>query len=143
MGVKKTFDKHIFEQLLARLCSEPEICGVFECSPHTLRRWVKDTYGQNYTAIAAIHKEKGKAELRRLGFKHAEKNPVVWIFMAKNYLGMSDNPASVDTGEKRKEFESAVKTASKALAGMDLSTMADIPPVKTNTTEETDGSEED
>lgn len=142
MGVKKIFDRNIFERLLERMCSEPEICGVFGCSPHTLRRWVRETYGQSYTTVAEQHRGKGKAELRRLGFKHAEKNAVVWIFMAKNYLGMSDNPAPVDTGEQRREFESAVKTASKALADMDITSLADIPPKGRAETEETDGEED-
>ena len=138
---KKPFSRTVFENLLRHMCSEPEICAVFACAPATLRRWVRGTYGKPYVQVAEEYKASGKSKLRELGFKHAEKNPIVWIFMAKNYLGMSDNPAPVDTGEKRREFESAVKTASKALATMDISSMADIPPRRSRTEEAGDGEE--
>ena len=66
------------------------------------------------------------------------KNPAAAIFLAKNHLGMSDNPQPVDTGEKRREFESAIKIGAKALAGMDLSGVMDVPPRKHITQEAED-----
>lgn len=125
------YHKPTFEALCQRQCTETEIASIFGTDRHVLHRWIKRTYNETPAVVMTRFRNEGKAELRRIGFEIAKKQPSVWIFMAKNHLGMSDNPAPVDTGEQRKEFESAIKAASKALAGCDISDLASIPPRQT------------
>lgn len=120
----------VFEQLCGLLCSEREIAAFLDVSPVTLRAWVKARYEMPYTKAAEMFKDKGRVALRQNLFNLSKKNPAAAIFLAKNHLGMSDNPQPVDTGEKRREFESAIKIGAKALAGMDLSSVVDVPPRK-------------
>lgn len=120
----------VFEQLCGLLCSEREIAAFIDVSPVTLRAWVKARYEMPYTKAAEMFKDKGRVALRQNLFNLSKKNPAAAIFLAKNHLGMSDNPQPVDTGEKRREFESAIKIGAKALAGMDLSSVMDVPPRK-------------
>ena len=120
----------VFEQLCGLLCSEREIAAFLDVSPVTLRAWVKARYEMPYTKAAEMFKDKGRVALRQNLFNLSKKNPAAAIFLAKNHLGMSDNPQPVDTGEKRREFESAIKIGAKALAGMDLSNVMDVPPRK-------------
>lgn len=120
----------VFEQLCGLLCCEREIAAFIDVSPVTLRAWVKARYEMPYTKAAEMFKDKGRVALRQNLFNLSKKNPAAAIFLAKNHLGMSDNPQPVDTGEKRREFESAIKIGAKALAGMDLSGVMDVPPRK-------------
>ena len=140
---KRVFDRAVFEGLCERQCSEREICSIFKTSHNTLRKWIKEEYGDTFPNIVERFRDRGKAELRRIGYDLAKKQPAVWIFMAKNYLGMSDNPAPVDTGEQRKEFENAIKIASRALAGCDISALASIPPRNSGEEEEEHGNQEE
>lgn len=118
-----------FEFGMAIHASMSDVLGFFRISRSTLQRWVKDTYGPQYTF------EKKAEELRGFGnvsllrhlFELSRKNAAVAIFLAKNWLGMSDDPKPVDSGEDRKEFLAAIRTASKALASSDLAVFADIP----------------
>lgn len=120
-----------FEKLCGLLCNEHEIASFLNITPTTLRKWVKDTYEvKNYTEAVDKLKDKGRIELRQNLFIQSRKNPAVAIFLAKNYLGMSDNPQPVENGEKRKEFENAIKLASKALERIDVSEI-DIPHRRT------------
>lgn len=129
----------VFEQLCGLLCSEREIAAFIDISPVTLRAWVKAHYEvSSYTKAAEMFRDKGRVALRQNLFNLSKKNPAAAIFLAKNHLGMSDNPQPVDTGEKRREFESAIKIGAKALAGMDLSGVMDVPPRKHITQEAED-----
>lgn len=116
-----------FEALLKIQCTCQEVCAVFHVSRQTLRKWVKETYDCTYEEIAEEYSAYGRMSLRRSLMNQADRNPAVAIFMAKNYLGMSDDPKPVDTGEARREFTAAIKAATKALEGCDLSRIADIP----------------
>lgn len=128
----------VFEQLCGLLCSEREIAAFIDVSQVTLRAWVKARYEMPYTKAAEMFKDNGRVALRQNLFNLSKKNPAAAIFLAKNHLGMSDNPQPVDTGEKRREFESAIKIGAKALAGMDLSNVMDVPPRKHITQEAED-----
>lgn len=136
--------KEVFEKLCGLLCNEHEIASFLSISPTTLRKWVRDTYEvKNYMEVVDKLKDKGRIELRQNLFIQSRKNPAVAIFLAKNYLGMSDNPQPVENGEKRKEFENAIKLASKALERIDVSEI-DIPHRRSadEIRKEVDGDEE-
>ena len=136
--------QEVFEKLCGLLCNEHEIASFLDITPTTLRKWVRDTYGvKNYMEVVDKLKDRGRIELRQNLFSQSRKNPAVAIFLAKNHLGMSDNPQPVENGEKRKEFESAIKLASKALERIDVSEI-DIPHRRTaeEIRKEVDGDEE-
>ena len=115
------------EALLKIQCTCQEVCAVFHVARQTLRKWVKETYGCSYEEISQEYSAYGRMSLRRSLMALADRNPAVAIFLAKNYLGMSDDPKPVDTGDARREFTAAIKAATKALEGSDLSRIADIP----------------
>ena len=122
------FDKKTFENLLKIQCTLKEIASVAGCSRPTLQKWVKENYdGKWFEDVANEFRDMGKASFRRMGFKLAERNPAVWIFLAKNYLGMSDTPVPQDTGEEKKEFEGAIKQGLKAIKDMGAENLAKFP----------------
>lgn len=91
-------DKEKFEGLCGLQCTEEEIADFFNCSVDTIERWCKRTYHDTFKEVFAIKRNRGRASLRRMQFKLAEKNPAMAIFLGKNYLGQSDKvEAEVDT----------------------------------------------
>ena len=87
---KKEIDKPTFEGLCKIQCTKDEICNVFDCDEKTLTRWCKETYSEGFSDVYKKKSATGKASLRRLQFKLAERNPGMAIFLGKNYLGQSD-----------------------------------------------------
>lgn len=88
---KKDLDEKIFKNLCAIQCTEEEIAGIFECSPDTVDRWCKRTYGEGFAETYKKHSQQGKVSLRRTQFKLAEKSAAMAIFLGKQYLGQVDN----------------------------------------------------
>ncbi len=82
--------KRQFEALCRIQCTQEEIAGVFEVSVSTLKRWIKDVYNCNFEQVFKIYGSAGKASLRRMQMKQAEKSPAVAIFLGKQYLGQKD-----------------------------------------------------
>lgn len=113
----RDFSTDLFENMLEIQCTLDEICHVFSCAPNTLKSWIKREYGDKvkFEDVANRHRAKGKESLRRTLFNLAEKNPAVAIFLAKNYLGMSDDPQPASTGEEKKELDAAIRDGFKAL----------------------------
>ena len=72
------------------MCTEPEICNVFNISEDTLNRWCKREYKTTFAETYKKFSAHGKASLRRAQFKLAEKNAAMAIFLGKNYLGQTD-----------------------------------------------------
>ena len=85
-------DKKMFESLCSIQCSKKEICQVMNVKKRTLERWCKKTYDQTFVAVFDEKRVAGVVSLRRSGFTLAKTNAAVWIFMAKNLLGMKDKP---------------------------------------------------
>lgn len=128
---KKEIDKQIFEELLRIQCTEKECCRVLGVGLTRLKEWVKEEYeGQRYEEVAEQYKEEGKVNLRRMLFKQAEKQPGVAIFLAKNLLGMSDEPVAIQSGSERKEFAAAIKVASRSLSKVPVAELAEVPPAE-------------
>lgn len=70
-------------------CTDKEIATWYGISVHTL------TY--NFSDYLAKSREEMKQRLRQAMWKNAwAGNAALQIFMAKNYLGMSDNPVNTD-----------------------------------------------
>lgn len=96
----KEFDKKAFADLVALGCSQEEICWYFRdetgkpANVDTLSRWCKRTYDQNFQEYTksngGMH---AKIALRRNQLKLSEKSAAMAIFLGKNWLGQSDNPA--------------------------------------------------
>lgn len=83
-------DKSQFEKLCELQCTKVEIAGWFRVSEDTIERWCKRTYKQNFEDVFRDIRSVGKIALRRTMMQQAERNPATAIFLAKNWLGMSD-----------------------------------------------------
>lgn len=88
---RKQIDKETFEKLCDLQCTVEDLADFFSCSHDTIQRWCMAEYGESFASIHKKHMAKGKASLRRNMFRLSEKNATMAIFLAKNYLGMSDN----------------------------------------------------
>ena len=87
---QETINQKQFEELCHIQCTREEIIGVLGVSKDTLIRWCKDTYGTDFATIYEEKKEGGKASLRRMQWKLAEKNATMGIWLGKNMLGQKD-----------------------------------------------------
>lgn len=124
---KKVIDKQVFENACTHFCTRAEISSLFGCSHQTIRRWCKDTYGATFEEVSQRFQTVGKERLRTAGYLLAMKNPSVHIFYAKNYLGMTDTPQPIETGEKTAELSAAINAAARAMSQTDLSSLITIP----------------
>lgn len=88
---RKEIDLVQFEKLCGLQCTLAEIAGFFECSEDTIENWCKREQGQTFSEIYKKYSVNGKLTLRRNMLRLSEKNASVAIFLAKNWLGMSDN----------------------------------------------------
>lgn len=81
------------QKLSAMGCSQREIARFFGVDIHALQR--------NFEREIEVGREEMKQVLRRAMLKNAIENNVaqIQIFLAKNYLGMSDNP--INTEDKK------------------------------------------
>ncbi len=93
-------DQRAFEGLCGLQCTECEMMQFFNVTKSGLERWCKRTYDKTFATIFKEKRANGLISLRRSGFRLAEKNAAVWIFMAKNFLGMTDNPISENGPEE-------------------------------------------
>jgi len=93
---KKEIDKKVFEGLCGIQCTSEDICKALDITKPTLERWCKETYGQTFFTVFKEKRVGGIISLRRSGFKLAQTNAAVWIFHAKNFLGMKDQPTNDD-----------------------------------------------
>ena len=87
---KKEIDQKAFEGLCGIQCTRPEVCQFFGITDKTLDRWCKATYNMTFSAIFKVKRGTGVISLRRTGFELAKTNGSVYIFLAKNYLGLKD-----------------------------------------------------
>ena len=86
----KEINAEQFEALCKLQCTEEEICSVLGCDEATLIKWCKEQYGETFSKIYKEKKLGGKASLRRMQWKLAEKNSTMSIWLGKQYLGQSD-----------------------------------------------------
>ena len=119
--------REAFEFGLSIHASMSDILGFFRISRSTLQRWVRENYGKSFEEVANELRGFGNVSLLRHLFILSQKNAAVAIFLAKNWLGMSDDPRPADSGEARKEFTAAIKAATKAIDTMDLEGIVEAP----------------
>jgi hypothetical protein len=93
---KKEIDQKAFESLCCLQCTKNEICEFLGISSKTLNKWCKEIYKQTFSLVFVKKSVTGKISHRRAGFKLAKTNAAVWIFLAKNMLGMRDQPVNDD-----------------------------------------------
>jgi len=89
----KNIDKKQFESLCAIQCTLIEICGVMDVTDKTLNSWCRKTYGKTFSDVFAKKRGLGKASLRRMQWKLAEKNATMGIWLGKQYLDQHDEVA--------------------------------------------------
>jgi len=112
---KKEIDQKIFEGLCGLQCTRNEILEFFHLTDMTLNRWCKEVYHETFSVVFAKKRGAGKISLRRTGFRLAETSAAAWIFHAKNYLGMRDQPditqiAPEDAARKMREQAKAMRS---------------------------------
>lgn len=83
-------DKKQFETLCAIQCTQEEILSVLDITDKTLNSWCNDVYGCNFSEVFKEKRQGGKASLRRMQWKLAEKNATMGIWLGKQYLGQKD-----------------------------------------------------
>ena len=83
-------DQGQFESLCAIQCTQEEICSVLGCNTDTLNSWCKTTYNTNFSEVFKEKRQGGKASLRRMQWKLAEKNATMGIWLGKQFLGQKD-----------------------------------------------------
>ena len=109
-------DKKFFESMCQFMCTEEDIAGYFKCSVDTICNYCKKTYGKTFSEVYRELSAIGKTSLRNAMFKNAVKrnNTNMQIFLAKNYLGMSDKTEqSIELDGQLGEFASIVKDMKK------------------------------
>lgn len=88
---RKEIDAVNFEKLCGLQCTLAEIAGFFDCSEDTIENWCKREYNENFSDVFKKHSAGGKLTLRRNMLRLSEKSATMAIFLAKNWLGMTDN----------------------------------------------------
>ena len=96
----KEFDKLCFMQ-----CSELEIATWFNCGISTIEVRVKEQYGISFQEYFKRKRVGGLISLRRNMFKLSESHPQMAIFLAKNWLGMSDKQEIEHSGSISRRLE--------------------------------------
>jgi len=108
---KKEIDYRQFEELAKIQCTEKEICAVLSVNTDTLVKRLKEKYDMTFAEIRNIYKDYGRASLRRIQFKLAEKSPAMAIWLGKQYLEQKERieVSNEDLIEQELEFEGMPK----------------------------------
>lgn len=92
---KKEIDYATVEKLANIQCTQEEIASFLGISSRTLLR------DEKFKELFAKGRENGKASLRRIQWKHAEKSASMAIWLGKQYLGQKDVIEASTTGETK------------------------------------------
>ena len=87
---KIEIDWKVFDSYCALQCTLREIACVLGCSEDTIERRVREEHGMSFAEYFNKKRVVGLMSFRRSGWELAKRNPAVWIFCAKNWLGMTD-----------------------------------------------------
>ena len=88
---KTEIDFKELERLCYMQCSEQEIAQWFHCSIDTVARRVREKFDISFAEYFEKKRVGGLISLRHNMFKMSEKSSQMAIFLAKNWLGMSDS----------------------------------------------------
>jgi len=98
-GTKQiVIDWEKFESLCKMQCTLREIADAFNCSEKTIERKVKEKYDCLFVEIFKRKRQGGLISLRQNMFKMAAKHPNMAIFLAKNWLGMTEKTEVTGAG---------------------------------------------
>lgn len=87
---RKEINQDQFEKLCGIQCTLEEIANIMDCSADTVERWCKRTYDLGFADAYKKYSSDGKASLRRIQFRLAEKSAAMAIWLGKQYLGQRD-----------------------------------------------------
>jgi len=93
------------ERLCFLQCSEREIAEWFHCGISTIVTRVREQFGISFQEYFEKHRVGGLISLRRNMFKMSEKSPQMAIFLAKNWLDMSDKQEIEHSGNISRDLE--------------------------------------
>ncbi|MEA5031972.1 MAG: hypothetical protein VB025_07460 [Sphaerochaeta sp.] len=110
---KAGITKREFERLLKLNPTSEEVSACFGVHRATLHRWCRDTYGESFATLLKQSSGTYKISVRRKLDRLADKSAAAAIFLSKNILGFSDNPAPAPSGEERAQFSRALHKAAK------------------------------
>jgi len=90
----KFVDWDIVKNLLNHQCTQSEIASIMGMNPKTLATRVQRDFGMNWAEFSDLHTGQMKQNLRQAQFELAieKKNPVMLIWLGKQYLGQLDKP---------------------------------------------------
>lgn len=88
---RKEINADEFVKLCGLQCTLNEIAGFFDCSEDTIENWCKREYNATFSDTFKKYSAGGKLTLRRNMLRLSEKSASMAIFLAKNWLGMTDN----------------------------------------------------
>ena len=114
-------DVEQFTKLCAIFCTKAEVCSVMALDPRTLDRLIAENLPDTPTWAEAFehYSGSGRAALRRRLFELAlTGDRSALIFLAKNYLGMSDNGLVTDKDERPAATVTLIEGGSKWAGGM-------------------------
>ncbi len=99
-GPSKPMSDKEYGQLIGMIriqCTRDEIIGILGVSKCTLKRRLNERGFPNFDTLFKKHQHEGKASLRRMQWKSAEKgNPALQIWLGKQVLGQSERMISGD-----------------------------------------------
>jgi len=115
----KDFDQELFLKYCKYMCTQEEIADFFKCDVDTINAWCKRTFKETFSEVYKKNQSFTKISLRRAQIQTAlgkeEKteylpdggkivtkgiapNPMMQVWLGKQYLGQSDQP--VDESKK-------------------------------------------
>lgn len=127
-------DKARIEAMCRMQCTCAEMCQEFAMSLPTFQKNLRRLYKDDptvrkpisYTTVYAAYHVKGLTALRSALYKSAlSGNLTAQIFLAKNWLGMSDNPIPPPVNSEAIEFAKAMKASVDSFAH-DISGTAEL-----------------
>lgn len=125
---RAVISKTEFEKLLKINPTADEVCDYFGVSRSTVHKWCLETYGDSFQTALKRSNSGYKVSVRRKLDRLADKSAAAAIFLSKNVLGFSDNPAPAPSGEERAQFNRALHKAAKLWEEHEASTQSDEGP---------------
>lgn len=103
-------DINAFKNLCGLQCTKAEMASFFGCSQYAIDKWCKETFdGKGYIDVWEEFSQVGKVSLRRMLWKLAEKDVRAALFLAKNYLALSDQPSQTYDNEAAESIKRLVE----------------------------------
>lgn len=99
----RDFDPTLFKNLCHIHCTVDELEAVLNCDQSTLDKWCKRHYKESFQTMYRQFRNNGKASLRRIQYRLAEKNAAMAIWLGKQELGQKDKHEIEHTNINKEE----------------------------------------